>query len=159
MCGRDISKRLVAEYDVSEVITLASSGNVSAFMLDGIGEVKAKAIVDWFADTEHRDLADRVMMRSDIIDDRAAVNNGSDIFKGVIFVVTGKLNNYASRDLLKEEIESLGGKVAGSVSTKTTYLINNDVNSTSGKNKDAKKYGTRIISEDDYLKLKNGEAI
>lgn len=159
MCGRDISKRLAAEYDVSEIITFASSGNVNAFMLDGVGEVKAKAIVDWFADAEHRDLADRVMMRSDIIDDKAAANNGSDIFKGVTFVVTGKLNNYASRDLLKEEIELLGGKVAGSVSAKTTYLINNDVNSTSGKNKDAKKYGTRIISEDDYLKLKNGETI
>ena len=61
--------------------------------------------------------------------------------------------------MLKEEIELLGGKVAGSVSAKTTYLINNDVTSTSGKNKDAKKLGIRIISEAEYIKLKNGESI
>ena len=159
MCGRDVAKRLVAEYDVSEIITYAISGNIDAFMLDGVGEVKARAILDWFANDENRDLADDVMMHSDVIGNRSVRNDNADMFKGITFAVTGKLENYASRDLLKEEIELLGGKVAGSVSAKTTYLINNDVTSTSGKNKDAKKLGIRIISEAEYIKLKNGESI
>jgi len=69
---------------------------------------------------------------------------------GKTFVITGSVNHYANRDALKAEIESLGGKVAGSVSKNTDYLINNDTESTSGKNKKAKELGVAIISEDDY---------
>ena len=70
---------------------------------------------------------------------------------GLTFVITGSLVNYANRDELKAEIERRGGKVAGSVSAKTSYLINNDVNSTSSKNKKAKDLGIPILSEADYL--------
>ena len=74
---------------------------------------------------------------------------------GRIFVVTGKVKRFKNRDEIKELIESLGGKVTGSVTKNTSYLINNDVNSTSGKNKKAKQLGIKIISEDDFLKLIN----
>ena len=69
-------------------------------------------------------------------------------FSGMTFVITGSLNHYENRDALKAEIEKAGGKVAGSVSAKTSYLINNDVTSTSGKNKKAKELGIEIIDEE-----------
>ena len=69
------------------------------------------------------------------------------------FVITGSLNHYANRDALISVIEQNGGKVSGSVSAKTTYLINNDVESTSGKNKKAKELGVKVISEEDFMSL------
>ena len=76
---------------------------------------------------------------------------GEQILDGLTFVITGSLNHFENRDSLKAVIESLGGKVAGSVSSKTTALINNDVNSTSGKNKKAKEVGVEIIAEEEFL--------
>ena len=72
---------------------------------------------------------------------------------GMTFVITGSLNHYANRDALVTVIEQNGGKVSGSVSAKTTYLINNDVESTSGKNKKAKELGVKIISEENFMAL------
>ena len=79
------------------------------------------------------------------------VNN--DLLKDKIFVITGKLKGYKNRDELKSKIESLGGKVAGSVSSKTNYLINNDANSSSAKNTSAKKLGVQIITEEEFHKI------
>ena len=76
----------------------------------------------------------------------------SDRFRGKIFVITGKVHKFKNRNALKEFIEANGGKVAGSISKNTSYLINNDVNSTSGKNKKAKELGIKIISEETLLK-------
>jgi len=75
---------------------------------------------------------------------------------GKTFVITGSLNSFENRDELKEKIESLGGKVSGSVSTKTTYLINNDKESSSSKNKKAKEFGVEIISEEDFVRIIGG---
>ena len=72
---------------------------------------------------------------------------------GKVFVVTGKLHHFKNRDELKAHIEALGGKVTGSVSKNTNYLINNDATSTSSKNKDAKAFGVDIITEDEFLQL------
>lgn len=72
---------------------------------------------------------------------------------GMTFVITGSLNIWKNRDALIADIESLGGKVSGSVSKNTTYLINNDITSTSGKNKKAKELGIPIISETDFAKM------
>ena len=72
---------------------------------------------------------------------------------GKTFVITGSLNTYENRNALKDLIESLGGKVAGSVSAKTDYLINNDVTSNSSKNKKAKELNVQIISEEDFNEL------
>ena len=70
---------------------------------------------------------------------------------GKIFVITGSLNHYKNRDELANRIEALGGKVSGSVSKKTTALINNDITSTSGKNKKAGEVGVPVISEDAFV--------
>lgn len=72
---------------------------------------------------------------------------------GKTFVITGSLNTFANRDEAKEQIEALGGKVSGSVSAKTSYLVNNDINSTSGKNKKAKELGVPIITEEDLISM------
>ena len=72
---------------------------------------------------------------------------------GKTFVITGSLNTLANRDEAKERIEALGGKVSGSVSAKTSYLVNNDINSTSGKNKKAKELGVQIITEEDLINM------
>lgn len=77
----------------------------------------------------------------------------SDVLAGKIFVITGDVHHFKNRDELKAYIESLGGKTSGSVSSKTSYLINNDVNSTSGKNKKAKELGIPVISEDKFLAM------
>ena len=75
---------------------------------------------------------------------------GTDL-SGKIFVITGKLTHFKNRDEIKSRIEALGGKVTGSVSKNTNYLINNDVNSTSSKNATAKSLGIPILSEDDFI--------
>ncbi|MBO5828757.1 MAG: NAD-dependent DNA ligase LigA [Paludibacteraceae bacterium] len=79
----------------------------------------------------------------------------SNILTGKTFCITGSLNHFANRDEAKERIESAGGKVSGSVSVKTSYLVNNDVTSTSGKNKKAKELGVSIISEEELIKMLN----
>jgi len=83
-------------------------------------------------------------------------NNTDSKIKGLNFVITGSVEHYKNRDELKVEIENLGGKVSGSVSSKTNYLINNDVSSTSGKNKKANELGVKIISEDDFIEMLKG---
>jgi DNA ligase (NAD+) len=80
------------------------------------------------------------------------VEEGSQTLAGMSFVITGSLTHFSGRSELKEEIERKGGKVTGSVTGKTTCLINNDVNSTSSKNKKAAELGIPVLSEDDFLK-------
>ena len=115
--------------------------------MDGIGEITANAIIDWFREhlEEYRALCAEVQ-----IEDTPEVASDLD---GMTFVITGKLQTYSNRDALKNEIEQRGGKVAGSVSKNTTYLINNDVASTSGKNKKALELGVKIISEAEFKQL------
>lgn len=77
----------------------------------------------------------------------------SDVLEGKVFVITGSLSHFNNRNELKDLIESMGGKVTGSVTGNTSYLINNDVTSTSSKNKNASKLGIPIISEEEFLDI------
>lgn len=81
------------------------------------------------------------------------MEEAKQIFAGVNFVITGSVEHFANRGEVKELIESLGGKVTGSVTSRTNYLINNDVTSTSSKNKKANDLGVPIISEETFLKM------
>lgn len=83
-----------------------------------------------------------------------AISNNTSL-SGLTFVITGNLENFANRDEAKEKIEAAGGKVCGSVSIKTSYLVNNDANSTSGKNKKAKELNIPIINEEELIKMLN----
>ena len=113
--------------------------------IDGIGDIMAEAYVAHFADEEKRAEADAIAAEVSL--DETAEET-ADFFSGMTFVITGSLDHYDNRDALKAAIEQAGGKVAGSVSKKTSYLVNNDVNSTSGKNKKAKELGVPIIDEE-----------
>ncbi len=114
---------------------------------EGIGDITADAIIQWF--WWHADEYQRLCQELTIMEE---TSTSKQDLAGKIFVITGKLESYPNRDALKSEIEARGGKVAGSVSKNTSYLINNDVTSTSGKNKKAKELGVTIISEDDFKK-------
>ena len=116
--------------------------------VEGIGEILAKGIVDYFALEKNKKLFCDILKELRL--EEVKVDRSNDMVNGRSFVITGSLNTYANRDELKAKIESLGGKVTGSVSAKCECLINNDVASTSSKNKKAKELGVRIISEEDF---------
>lgn len=118
---------------------------------DGIGEVLADGIVSYFSDEKKARNAQELYEQLHI--EKPEQNDNEQIFAGMTFVITGNVYHYANRNEVKEVIEQRGGKVAGSVSSKTNYLINNDVASTSGKNKKAKELGIPIISEDDFIAM------
>lgn len=139
-----ISKACKAEWDKIESISKSE-----LLEIDGIGDVMAAAYVSFFDDEENKAKLARLKAELDI--DESFEETGA-LLKGLTFVITGSLNHYANRDELKALIESLGGKVSGSVSAKTSYLINNDTTSTSGKNKKAKELGIAVIDEE---KIKN----
>ena len=116
--------------------------------VEGIGEILAKGIVDYFSLEKNKKLFCDILKELRL--EEVKVDRSNDMVNGRSFVITGSLNTYANRDELKAKIESLGGKVTGSVSAKCECLINNDVDSTSSKNKKAKELGVRIISEEDF---------
>ena len=118
--------------------------------IEGIGPVIAKSIFDYFADEKKMRIVDDLMACLNI--EKPEVSADAAKLAGKTFVITGSLNRYASRNELKDIIEGMGGKVAGSVSNNTTCLINNDVTSSSSKNKKAKELGVAIISEDDFIR-------
>lgn len=119
--------------------------------VDGIGEVLADGIVSYFSDEKKAQNAQELYEQLHI--EKPEQNDNEQTFAGMTFVITGNVYHYANRNEVKEVIEQRGGKVAGSVSSKTNYLINNDVASTSGKNKKAKELGIPIISEDDFIAM------
>ena len=117
--------------------------------IEGIGEVLAGNLVDFFRDPEKRLEVDNLLAQLTIVPENR--DDSSEELKGMTFVITGSLSHYTNRDELKAEIEKKGGKVAGSVSAKTSYLINNDINSSSSKNTKAKQLGVPIITEEEYI--------
>ena len=141
------------KYDVESLLKV-SEEELNEFQ--GVGEVLAKAFVGYFADAKHVENFRRLLNELTIPEETVTKQQ---IFEGVNFVITGSVKHFANRGEVKELIESLGGKVTGSVTSKTNYLINNDVTSTSSKNKKANELGIPIISEETFLELVNqGEA-
>ena len=135
------------EYDIEKIIA-APVDELS--QVEGIGPVIADTIVGYFADSNNIRVLRELLKEVTLIKEE---NNMEQDLAGKTFVITGSLNSFANRDELKKLIEDRGGKVAGSVSAKTSYLINNDVTSSSSKNKKAQSLGVPIISEEDFLKL------
>ncbi len=122
--------------------------------IDGIGEVMADSYTGFFADEEKNRLVDDLLKEVRL--DESYEEDGQ-LLTGLTFVITGSLVNYPNRDALVRDIEAQGGKTAGSVSAKTSYLINNDLLSNSGKNKKARELGIPVISEEDMIRwLRDG---
>lgn len=121
--------------------------------ISGVGDVIAGTFTEYFADQEHRDIYQRLLREVNIPEEQ---EQEPQKFAGVNFVITGNVHHFANRAEVKEAIEKRGGKVTGSVTSKTSYLINNDVQSTSSKNRKARELGIPIISEDEFIGMLNG---
>ena len=119
--------------------------------IDGIGGVLAGAFVSYFKDENHIKLLLNLLKELEIPEE--IVDNTERVLEGKKFVITGSVTHFANRGEVKELIESLGGKVTGSVTAKTDFLINNDVNSASSKNKKANELNVPIISEEEFIRM------
>ena len=142
--------KMIAKYFDNDIDKIITAGKDDLLEIEGIGEVLANSIVDFFKDSKN---IENVKSLREVLIFEAEESAGSDSFAGKVFVITGSLEHFTNRNELKELIEKNGGKVSGSVSSKTNFLINNDTASNSSKNKKAKELGVEIISEEDFLKL------
>lgn len=134
---------------------LINAGADELSEIPGVGGVIAGTFADYFADGEHRELFRRLLEEVEIPEEK--VSEDSVKFAGLNFVITGSVNHFANRAEVKEEIEKRGGKVTGSVTSKTNYLINNDVQSSSSKNRKARELGVPILSEEEFISMLNGQ--
>ena len=119
--------------------------------IDGIGPVIAKSFVDYFKKEGRQEKLDHLLSHLEL--GEAPKQEEEQIFHGMNFVITGSVEHFSNRKEVKEEIEKRGGKVTGSVTSKTNYLINNDTQSSSSKNKKAKELGIPIISEETFIQM------
>ena len=148
--GTANAKLLAKAYGGSlEALRAADTEDLAA--IDGIGPITAAAIHRYFNDPANKALLDKLLPQLTFEQEEAPAGNG---FEGLTFVITGNVEHYTNRKELQKEIESLGGKVAGSVSAKTSYLINNDSTSNSTKNRTARELGIPVITEKEYIALK-----
>lgn len=134
------------QFDLSR---LRSATQEELAEIDGIGEVIALSVRAFFDNQKNAEQLDHLLAQLNIAVE--VIEEGAQTLAGMNFVITGSLVHYENRNLLKEEIEKKGGKVTGSVTGKTTCLINNDTTSQSSKNKKAKELGVRIVSEEDFI--------
>ena len=150
MCGIDACKRLLDAYSLHELISKAIEADTpEAFAnIPGIGPETSASVVNWFQVEANRNVVDDLLKMLNI--EQPSTQPTGARCEGLTFVITGDVHHYKNRAELKAYIESQGGHVTGSVSKSTNYLINNDVNSTSGKNKKAKELGIEIISEEQF---------
>lgn len=135
-------------YDVEKLRHLTEE-ELSA--VDGIGPVIAKSYVDYFAKEGRQEQVDRLLSHLQI--EREQEQTEGQSLEGLQFVITGSVQHFANRNAVKAEIEKRGGKVTGSVTSKTSYLINNDTASSSSKNRKARELGIPVISEKEFLKM------
>ena len=151
LVGVDVAKRLLGSYSMEELLQAAADAeDLELFShIDGIGPEKSASFIRWVREGDHLAEVHRLLRELQI---REAPGETGSRCEGLTFVVTGDVHVYKNRNELKQYIESQGGRVAGSVSGSTSYLINNDVNSTSGKNKKAKELGIPILSEDEFIR-------
>ena len=151
LCGGDVAKKLLSRYKVKELIETArlSMFDDEFASIDGIGPEKSAKFIAWFKDDVHF-LHVQHLLSELIIEEQEPVETGNKC-QGLTFVVTGDVHHYNNRNELKAYIESQGGKVTGSVSKSTNFLINNDAASQSSKNKKAHELNIPIITEDEFI--------
>ena len=160
LCGLDVCKRLLSAYSLDDLVNEAIKQSDDLFTaqtepqdvfahIDGIGPEKSAQFVLWFRNEHNLARYRRLLTKLTVT--TPDVSASGDKCTGLTFVITGDVHHYKNRNELKAYIESQGGKVASAVSGSTSYLINNDITSTSGKNKKALQLGIPIITEDDFI--------
>ncbi len=164
LCGMDVCKRLLSAYPLDELVAMTQpqpaveadlfapvTSDISPLTsIAGIGPEKSASFINWFRDARNRLRYHHLLEKLQVT--QASNEPTGNLCEGLTFVVTGDVHHYKNRNELKAYIESQGGKVASAVSGSTSYLINNDVTSTSGKNQKAQQLGIPILSEDEFVK-------
>lgn len=150
LCGFDVAKRLLSKYTFKELMETAKTSLFDDVFasIDGIGPEKSARFINWFKDDKNYLKVSNLLKELDVKEVEVA-ELGTKC-AGQTFVITGDVYHYKNRNELKAYIESQGGKVTGSVSKSTTYLINNDSESQSSKNKKAHQLGISIITEEQF---------
>ena len=143
------AKVLCKEFDY-DLQKLMQADEETISQIEGVGSVIAKSVTDYFKNEENQRKLEHLLTH--LTFEEMKIETGNPL-SGKQFVITGSVNQFENRSAMKEFIEKRGGKVTGSVSKKTDYLINNDTESSSSKNKKAKELGIPILSEEDFLKL------
>lgn len=142
--------KVICKYfdDDIEKIRYADEEEISS--IEGIGPVIARSLADYFKSAENNRKLDHLLSHLHLVHEETSAEQ---VFAGKTFVITGSVEHFSNRSEAKEFIEARGGKVTGSVTKKTDYLINNDKTSASSKNKKAQELGIPILSEEDFLEL------
>ena len=153
--------KLVCRFFDNDIEKITKAKPDELTQIDGVGEVMAGVFADYFNKDENLRTLEHLLLEVRIENAEANANDegsseGGNTISGLTFVVTGDVEKFKNRRELSDFIESKGGKVTGSVTGKTDYLINNDLTSNSGKNKKAKELGIKIISENEFLELVGG---
>lgn len=149
MIGLDAAKKIVNSIGFDEFMERMKKG-MDFEDIDGIGVEKSNSILAWYSNSNNKAMLENVLKEVEI--EKVTVENTSDgSCAGLTFVITGDVFKFKNRNEFKAYVESQGGKVTGSVSKKTSYLVNNDLESASSKNKKAKDLNVPIISEDTFI--------
>lgn len=153
--------KLICRFFDNDIDRITKARPDELTQIDGVGEVMAGVFADYFNKDENLRTLEHLLLEVHIENAEANANDegnieGNNAISGLTFVVTGDVEKFKNRRELSDFIESKGGKVTGSVTGKTDYLINNDLTSNSGKNKKAKELGIKIISENEFLELVGG---
>ena len=153
--------KLICRFFDNDIERITKAKPDELTQIDGVGEVMAGVFADYFNKDENLRTLEHLLLEVHIENAEANANDegnieGSNTISGLTFVVTGDVEKFKNRRELSDFIESKGGKVTGSVTGKTDYLINNDLTSNSGKNKKAKELGIKIISENEFLEFVGG---
>ena len=135
-------------YDLNRI---RHAGAEEMSLIDGIGPVIAGTFADYFSSGKNQAALDDLL--GELTIEIPAAETGPGLLEGKTFVITGSLEHYANRNEMKAVIEEQGGKVTGSVSAKTDYLINNDASSGSSKNRKARELGIPVITEEEFLSM------
>lgn len=151
MVGIDVCKKLLGAYPLEELIMKAREATETEFFshIPGIGPEKSSTFISWFQNEDNFLSVSQLLELIEV--SQTQPQRAGQKCEGMTFVITGDVHHFKNRNELKAYIESQGGKVAGSVSGSTSFLINNDVTSTSGKNKKAQELNIPILSEDDFI--------
>lgn len=154
MIGTDAAKRFIAGLGTNGFFERLYSGQ-GFDDIDGIGPERSNSVIQWYSSDKNKDLLKKLLDEINVEKIEPAVENNGTC-AGATFVITGDVHIFKNRNEFKAYVESQGGKVTGSVSAKTNFLVNNDIESNSSKNKKAKDLGIEIITEDTFVQRFGG---